>query len=122
MLQLLSDFTEDSSPYVVLLITNAYHAMRVVQAYTYKFGTYDRFKMAGNQALCAEYTTYPFESNAINVSMLCAGTRYLAGWSDTEPAISLPYIRFLAVCDDFYQSANGAKGDGRKAVIREVLA
>lgn len=56
MLQPLSDFTEDFSPHVVLLITNAYHAMRVVQAYTYKFGTYDHFKMAGNQALCAECT------------------------------------------------------------------
>lgn len=122
MIQPLSDFTEDCPPHVVLLITNAYNAMRVVQAYTYKFGTYNHFKMAGNQALCAECTAYPFEFNAINVSMLCAGTRHLAGWSDTELAIGLPYARFLAVCDGLYQSANGAEGDGRKAVIREALA
>ena len=122
MLQPLSDFTEDYPPHVVLLVTNTYNAMRLVQAYTYKFGTYDGFKMAGNQALCAECTAYPFESNAINLSMLCAGTRYLAGWKDTELAIGLPYARFLEVCDGLYQSANGAEGDQRKAVIRQELA
>lgn len=116
----LKAYTE--KPDVVLIITNAQNAMRIIQGYTYKYGTQPNFKISGNQAICAESTAYPFESNSINVSMLCSGTRYLAGWGENELAIGLPYGKFLETADGVYLSINGSEQNHRKAVIREKLA
>ena len=77
--------------------------------------------MTGNQALCSECTAYPYETNSMNISMFCSGTRYLAGWSDTEIGIGMPYGIFKGVCDGLYLSANGVEKDSRKAVLRENL-
>ena len=122
LLQPLEDFTEDCPPHIAILVTNSYNAMRVVQGYTYKYGTQTTFKIAGNQALCAECSAYPFESNHINVSLLCSGTRYLAGWKDSDIAIGMPYGQFLQMCDGLYLSANGAEDNKHKAAMRERLA
>lgn len=122
VLRPVEDFPEDQPPHVVILVTNTYNAMRIIQGYTYQYGTESAFKLAGNQALCAECTSYPFESNHINISMLCSGTRHLSGWKDTELAIGMPYSQFLATCDGVYYSANGAEGDIRKAAMRQRLA
>lgn len=115
----LEDFHEN--PDVVVVIANSYNAMRIIQGYTYKFGTQTHFKMAGNQAICSECTAYPFESNSINISMLCSGTRYLAGWSKEEIAIGLPYGKFVETADGVYLSANGSERNEHKKRIREAL-
>ncbi len=112
-------FCED--PDVVILITDSFNAMRIIQGYTYKFGTQTQFKIAGNQAICSECTAYPFESNAINISMLCSGTRYLAGWSKEEIAIGLPYGKFVDMAEGVYKSANGSEQNESKQRIREAL-
>ena len=74
----------DEEPDVVLVVTNSYNGMRIVQGYTHVFGYNTSFKIAGNQAICSECTAFPFESNDINVSLLCSGTRYKAKWGDEE--------------------------------------
>ncbi len=111
----------DTDPHVVVLITDSFGAMRLIQSYTYKFGPQPNFKMTGNQAVCSECTAYPYESNAINISMFCSGTRYLAGWGSDEIGVGLPYGRFIETCDGLYQSANGVETDRRKAEIRQNL-
>ncbi len=108
-------------PDVALIVTIPYNAMRIVQGYTYHYGTYTHFKMAGNQAICAECTSYPYESNAINISMLCCGTRHAARWSENELCVGLPIEKFLMTCDGVYESMNGAESDKRKDEIRQAI-
>ena len=110
------------TPDVVLLTGNPHQAMRIVQAYTHQFGYHTSFKMAGNQAICSECTAYPFESNSINVSMLCAGTRFMCGWGDDELAIGFPFNRFLPIIDGLYATLNATEPDGKKIGIEARLA
>lgn len=115
----LEDYEE--APDVVIIVTNSYNAMRIVQGYTYKYGTQTSFKLAGNQAVCSECTAYPFESNSINMSMFCSGTRYLSGWSNDEIGIGLPYGKFVQTADGVYLSINGAETNNAKEKIMEKL-
>jgi uncharacterized protein (DUF169 family) len=119
VIQPLEFFVE--KPDVVLIITNSFNSMRIIQGYTYQFGTQVNFKMTGNQAVCSECTAYPYETNSINISMFCCGTRYLAAWSMDEVAIGMPYEIFVQTVEGVYQTANGAETNDRKAVIRENL-
>ncbi len=108
-------------PDVVIIITNSYNTMRIIQGYTYKYGTHTGYKLAGNQAICSECTAYPFENNSINISMFCSGTRYLAGWEKDEIAIGLPYAKFLETADGVYMSINGSEQNEPKKRIIEKL-
>ncbi len=109
------------APDVVIIITNSYNAMRIIQGYTYKYGTQVNFKLAGNQAVCSECTAYPFESNSINISMFCSGTRYLAGWSNEEIGIGLPYGKFIETADGVYLTVNGSEQNKNKERIKQKL-
>ena len=108
-------------PDVVLVVCNPYAAMRIIQGYTYVYGTNPSFKTAGNQAVCAECTSFPFEEDTINLSFFCAGTRHLAGWKEDEVCIGLPYDRFLQTCEGVYQSINGAEPNKKKDSIRKNI-
>lgn len=112
----------EDEPDVVITITNSYNTMRIIQGYTYRFGTQTSFKLAGNQAVCSECTAYPFETNSINISMFCAGTRYLAGWKNDEIAIGLPYGKFLDTCDGVFESINGAENNKNKKLILNKIS
>lgn len=108
-------------PDVVILFSDSFGTMRLIQGYTYHYGPQSNFKMTGNQALCSECTAYPYEMNSMNISMFCSGTRYLAGWDNSEIGIGMPYGIFTGVCDGIYRSANGVERDCRKAVLRANL-
>lgn len=64
-------------PDVVVIITNPYNVMRIVQAYTYKYGVHKNITLGGNQGICSECTAVPYENNDLNISTLCSGTRFL---------------------------------------------
>lgn len=115
----LEEFQE--APDIVLIITNPYNAMRILQGYTYIYGIHTAYKLSGNQALCSECTAYPFESNNINISMLCGGTRNKAGWRDDELALGLPFNRFIAVVDGIYKTVNIMEPNRNKSKIEEKL-
>lgn len=119
MVKPLEDFDEE--PDIVLIITNPYIAMRIVQGYTYKYGMHTAFKLSGNQALCSECTAYPFESNNINISMLCGGTRNKAGWGENEIGIGMPFNRFSAVIDGVYKTVNAMEPNRNKVKIEKKL-
>ena len=113
---------EDELPDVVIMITDSRNAMRVVQGYTYRFGMQTHLTMSGNQAICAECTSYPFESSRLNVSLLCSGTRHLAKWQDTDIAIGLPFSQFAATVDGIEKTANAVELDGRKTEIQRCFS
>ncbi|MEO1771963.1 DUF169 domain-containing protein [Candidatus Enterococcus ferrettii] len=98
--------TWTKAPDVVLLITVPFNAMRILQGNAYHYGQVKQIKMTGMQALCQEGTSYPFETNEINVSMMCSGTRYVARWKDEELCIGIPYNKFEKVIDGLEQTLN----------------
>ncbi|MGH4124755.1 MAG: DUF169 domain-containing protein [Clostridium sp.] len=110
-----------TSPDVVIMVTNPYNIMRLIQGYTYTYGTYNNFKLIGNQAFCSECTAYPFVSDNINISTLCAGTRHMAGWGKDEMALGIPYNKFVGMIEGLYSTINIMEPNEDKAIIEEKL-
>lgn len=115
----LEDF--EVEPDVVLLVANTREAMRVLQGYTYTYGMHKAFCMTGNQAVCVECTTYPYLQQTINLSMFCSGTRYKAGWKDSELAIGMPYAQFIGTVQGLQGTVNAIERNKRKAEIERTL-
>ena len=119
MVKPLDEFNQE--PDVVLLVTNPYNVMRLVQAYSYHYGVRSHFKLSGNQAICSESTAYPYLSNDINDSMLCIGTRHRAGWKDSELAVSLPFNRLSTIVDGLMETINIMENNEKKKMIEKKL-
>lgn len=106
---------------VVMMMTNPYQLMRVVEGYCYKFGPVKNLQMAGDQGVCADLTAAPFNNNDMNFSVLCAGTRKMARWEDDEMGVGLPIHQFPGLTDGVLQTLNYIEYPDRKQKIREVL-
>ena len=119
MIKPLADHREPA--HVVLLVGEPYQMMRIVQAYTYHYGYQTRFQTAGNQALCSECTAHVFENNTINHSLLCAGTRFMAGWDDTEMAVGFPFGMLENIVDGLYATLNPTEPDRKKRRIEKRM-
>lgn len=107
----------DEAPDVVLIITDPYNAMRIIQGNAYYNGFAKSIKMVGMQAICQECTSYPYETNSINISMMCAGTRMLSQWGRNELGIGMPFQKFLSVLDGIKQTVNPLERNKQKKVI-----
>lgn len=114
-------FTGDMTPDVVIVISNPRECMRILQGYSYHFGITKDISMSGNQGVCSELTAYPLVNNTINISLLCSGTRYLAGWEENEMAAGIPFTMFSKVIDGIYQTINPIEMDERKENIQRSL-
>jgi len=95
--------------------------MRIIQGYSHIYGYNTSYKMVGNQAICSEATAYPLESNNINVSLLCSGTRFMGGWGDDEMVVGIPFNRYLSVIDGVYATINPIEPNEKKAEIEAKL-
>lgn len=115
----LADFEQDCD--VVLIVTNSYNAMRLVQGYSYVFGMHGNFNMMGNQAVCVESTVLPLQTQTINVSLLCSGTRHNARWSDDELMVGIPATKFVETVRGVRATVNAVESDARKADIAQRL-
>ena len=120
MIQPLGKYKEDH-PDVVIIMTDARNAMRLLQGYTYSYGSQPVFKMTGNQAICVECTSHPMEKDQMNLSMLCSGTRYLAKWKPGEIALGFPYRKFIATVDGLLKTVNAVELDPAKHQIQKKL-
>lgn len=116
----LEDYKE-TEPDVVIIVTHPYNMMRLIQGYTYQYGTYFNYKIIGNQAFCSESTAYPLESDNINLSMLCSGTRYFAAWKKEEMALGIPFNKFVPMIDGLYNTADVLEPEKEKVKIKEKL-
>jgi len=115
----LSKFETD--PDVVVMILNPYQSMRVVQGYAYHKGIAKNVKFTGNQGLCSECTATPYETNDLNVSLLCANTRFAANWQDNEMGIGMPYHLFETVADGILKTIEPSDSDTKKEKVIERL-
>lgn len=111
----------EENPDVVLMVSNSYNIMRVIQGYSYIYGMQPNFNMLGNQAICVECTSYPIVMNQINVSFFCSGTRFFAKWKDTEVAVGIPFVMFEEVIEGIRLTVNAVEMNERKKVIKEKL-
>lgn len=95
LVQPLEDFT--LAPDVVIVITDAYQAMRLVQGYSYETGIKPEIDLGAMQGMCSESTAYPYLSGSMNVSVLCPSTRILCGWSHSDMAVGIPFEQFRRI-------------------------
>lgn len=109
------------NPDVVIIITDPYNAMRIIQGNAYHSGQAKGIKIAGMQALCQECTSFPFETNEINISMMCSGTRLLAQWNRDELAIGIPFNKFATILDGIKQTVNPLERNPQKKIIQKKL-
>lgn len=109
------------NPDVVIIITESYNAMRIMQGNAYHNGQAKGIKMAGMQAICQECTSFPFETNEINISMMCSGTRLLAQWKREELAIGIPFNKFATILDGIKQTVNPLERNPQKKIIEQKL-
>lgn len=107
VLQPLEKFEE--LPDVVIFITDAYNAMRIIQGYSYKYGLYQNYKLGGSQGICAEVTACAYEKNNINISTLCSGTRFYCNWGKDELAIGVPGNMFDDIVNGVIQTLNSTE-------------
>jgi len=109
-------------PDVAVMILNPYQSMRVVQGYAYHKGIAKNVKFTGNQGLCSECTATPYETNDLNVSLLCANTRFAANWQDDEMGIGMPYHLFETVADGILKTIEPSDPDTKKEKVIKRLA
>lgn len=105
---------------LVLIISEAFNAMRLIQGYTHKCGAYSSFKMIGNQAICSECTAYPYETNQLNFSLLCAGARK-NGFAKTEVGIGITENKFRKMAAGLFATVNPVENNQNKKVIEQKL-
>ncbi|SDK52321.1 DUF169 domain-containing protein [Natronincola ferrireducens] len=108
-------------PDVIIMITNPYQAMRIVQGYSYDCGIPTNIKFTGNQGVCSECTATPYENNDINVSLLCANTRFAAKWDDNEMGIGMPYHIFETIANGIIKTLNPSEPNIKKRKIIEQI-
>lgn len=112
---------ESYDPDVVIMITNPYNAMRVSQGYAYNNGHIKNIQICGMQGICQECTTYPFENNQVNFSMLCSGTRCVGQWQKDELGIGIPFNKLASIIDGLKHTSNHMDQNPEKKIIEEKL-
>lgn len=115
IVQPLDKFEED--PDIVLMIVNPYQSMRMVQGYAYHYGNPKSINLTGNQGICSECTATPYTTMDMNISLLCANTRFAAKWEQNEMGIGMPFERFEKVTDGLLKTVNPSDPNSIKKEI-----
>ena len=89
----------EQTPDVVIVMTNAYQSMRMVQGYEYGTGKKPAIDMGAMQGMCSELTISPYLTGEMNVSVLCPSTRMLCKWSENDMAVGIPYELFEQIVE-----------------------
>ncbi len=115
----LEEFQE--TPDIVIVISNSYNIMRLLQGYGYQNGYTDNLRTIGLQALCQDLTTYPYNTQDINISLLCPGTRLVANWAIDEMGIGIPFDKWFKIIEGVIETTNPFERNERKLAIIERL-
>jgi len=112
----LDAFPSDRPPDAIIIAATPYAAMRLVQAAAYR-GHSVRNKPIGMHGICAECTAGPVTTGEVSVSLLCSGTRHVAGWPESELAVGVPEILLADIVDGLWDSIGRFETDSRKSAI-----
>lgn len=109
----------ESDPDVVIFIANPYQSMRIMQGYAYHHGAAKNIKMVSNSGVCSECTATPYDTNDLNVSLLCSNTRFAAKWKDHELGIGIPFNMLERVYEGIIKTIGPCETHDRKLQILE---
>lgn len=109
------------NPDILIIVTNPLNVMRIIQGYAFYNGQLKEIKMAGMQAICQECTSYTYEKNTINISMMCSGTRHVSQWGEDEMAVGIPYNKFNSLVEGIKNTVNPMERNYRKKKIEKNL-
>ena len=115
----LENYTE--APDVVVVVGNSYSVMRMIQGHGYFNGYTNNLRTVGLQAVCQDLTTYPYNTQDINISLLCPGTRLVADWEENEIGIGIPFAKWYEVVEGVKETTNPFERDKNKEAIVKRL-
>ncbi len=115
----LEDYKED--PDVVVVVSNPYNVMRMIQGHGYFNGYTNNLKTVGLQAVCHDLTSYPYNTKDINITLLCPGTRLVADWQLGEIGIGIPFEKWNEVVEGVKQTTNPFERNNKKEGIEKRL-
>jgi uncharacterized protein (DUF169 family) len=110
-------FPAEEPPDVVIVATTPYGVMRVTQAAAYN-GHVVRSQAIGMHGICSESTAAPLVTGDICTSLLCSGTRYVAGWDEHLMSIGIPRTLVETVVDGLVGTIGRYETDDRKGEMR----
>lgn len=109
------------NPDVVIVISKSYNIMRILQGHGYFNGYTNNLRTVGLQAVCQDLTTYPYNTEDINISLLCPGTRLVADWEMDEIGIGIPFKKWNKIVQGVIETTNPFVRDDKKKVITKKL-
>lgn len=115
----LENYKED--PDVVVVVSEPYNIMRIVQGHGYFNGYTDNLKTVGLQAVCHDLTTYPYNTKDINITFLCPGTRLVADWQVNEIGIGIPFEKWNEIVEGVKETTNPFERNKKKEGIEKRL-
>jgi len=115
----LENYKED--PDVVVVVSNSYNVMRMIQGYGYFNGYTNNLKTTGLQAICHDLTTYTYNTKDINITLLCPGTRLVADWQVDEIGIGIPFEKWNQVVEGVKETTNPFERNRKKEGIKKRL-
>nr|WP_300005455.1 DUF169 domain-containing protein [Tissierella sp.] len=115
----LENYKED--PDVVIVVSKSYNIMRMLQGNAYFNGYTNNLRTVGLQAVCQDLTTYTYNTQDINISLLCPGTRLVADWQLDEIGIGIPFKKWNEVVDGVKETTNPFERDKNKQAIEVRL-
>ncbi|CAG35919.1 DUF169 domain-containing protein [Desulfotalea psychrophila] len=107
------------NPSILLLIVDAYQAMRIVQGWAYFFGGAHQFLLTGNRGICSECVAKPWLTDSLHLSPLCANTRYACKWDDHELGIGVPFAKVEKLLEGIAKTVGSVEPELRKNMIEE---
>lgn len=108
-------FEED--PDVVIVVGKSYNLMRLIQGYSYHNGYSPNMQTVGLQAVCHDLTTYPYNTEDINITFLCPGTRLVADWQQDEIGIGMAAKHWFGTVEGVEKTTNPFERDNNKKAI-----
>lgn len=111
----------ETEPDVVIVVGSSYNIMRIVQGNGYFNGYTNNLRTVGLQAVCQDLTTYPYNTEDLNISLLCPGTRLVADWVPDEIGVGIPFAKWYEVVEGVKQTTNPFERNKNKEGIRKRL-
>lgn len=84
---------------VVIILGMAEQIMKVMQGYTWHYGTPKNLVSVGNAAMCSDMLAKPFMRNDINLSLMCCGARTSTISDQGELGVGMPSHMFRKTAD-----------------------
>ncbi len=115
----LANYKED--PDIVILVSSSYNIMRMIQGHGYFNGYTNNLRTVGLQAVCQDLTSYPYNTQDINITLLCPGTRLVADWQVDEIGIGIPFKKWYKIVEGVKETTNPFERNRNKRGIEERL-